>query len=98
MRRSENSFVSRDCNQRGPQRGTARTRRLDNVFVLLVFLSGCAVVKADDGYRLWLRYAQLPATSVTIYRQRIKSIAVRGNSVTVAAIRNELRTGCMGLL
>jgi alpha-glucuronidase len=76
----------------------AGTRRLDNAFVLLVFLCGCAVVKADDGYRLWLRYEQLPATSVTNYRQRIKSIAVQGNSATVTAIRNELRVGCMGLL
>lgn len=92
MRQFEN------CNQLRPQTGTAGTRRLDNVFVLLVFLCGCTVVKADDGYRLWLRYEQLPATSVTSYRQRIKSIAVQGNSATVAAIRNELRMGCMGLL
>src|SRR5690349_18170987 len=56
------------------------------------------VVKGDDGYRLWLRYDQLPARSAQLYRERIKSISVEGNSATFAAIRNELRLGCSGLL
>lgn len=40
-------------------------------------------VKADDGYRLWLRYDQLPV-------QRIKSIVVEGESATFDSIRREL--------
>ncbi|HET7286262.1 MAG TPA: alpha-glucuronidase family glycosyl hydrolase, partial [Pyrinomonadaceae bacterium] len=40
-------------------------------------------MKADDGYRLWLRYDRIPA-------QRIKSIAVEGKSDTFDAIRTEL--------
>ena len=40
-------------------------------------------VKADDGYRLWLRYDQLSA-------QRIKSIVVEGKSATFDSIRHEL--------
>jgi len=56
------------------------------------------VVKGDDGYRLWLRYDQLPARSAQLYRERIKSISVQGNSATFGAIRNELRLGCSGLL
>jgi alpha-glucuronidase len=55
-------------------------------------------VKGDDGYRLWLRYEQLPARSLNTYRERIKSISVQGRSATFEAIRNELRTGCAGLL
>ncbi|HEY2962495.1 MAG TPA: alpha-glucuronidase family glycosyl hydrolase [Pyrinomonadaceae bacterium] len=68
-------------------------------FVLLVLLCGFAsVAKGDDGYRLWLRYEQLPARSMNLYRERIKSIAVQGKSTTFDAIRNELRLGCTGLL
>jgi alpha-glucuronidase len=71
---------------------------LQNAFVLLLFLCGSVVVRADDGYRLWLRYEQLPPRSVSIYRQLLKSIAMRGDSPTFEAIRNELRFGCTGLL
>lgn len=39
-------------------------------------------VKADDGYRLWLRYDQIPT--------RIKSIEVEGKSATFDVIRGEL--------
>jgi alpha-glucuronidase len=55
-------------------------------------------VRADDGYRLWLRYEQLPAASLNAYRQQLKSILVQGDSPTFEAIRNELRVGCTGLL
>ncbi|HSE15656.1 MAG TPA: alpha-glucuronidase family glycosyl hydrolase [Pyrinomonadaceae bacterium] len=55
-----------------------------------------ANAKADDGYRLWLRYDQLPAAEM--YRARIKSIAVQGQSATFDVIRGELSHGCTGLL
>ncbi len=56
------------------------------VFASFVPLCGCILlfasgVKADDGYRLWLRYER----SV-----KIKSIAVHGESRTFDAIRQEL--------
>ncbi|HET9711073.1 MAG TPA: alpha-glucuronidase family glycosyl hydrolase, partial [Pyrinomonadaceae bacterium] len=57
-----------------------------------------STVRADDGYRLWLRYDQLPPRSLNLYRQRIQSIAVQGESPTFNAIRRELRLGCDGLL
>jgi len=63
-----------------------------NSFVLLVLFCGC--VKADDGYRLWLRYEPLPARS----RPRIKTISVQGKSATFDVIRSELSQGCSGLL
>jgi alpha-glucuronidase len=66
------------------------------LLVLLVLFCGC--VKADDGYRLWLRYEQLPSPSLATYRARIKSIAVEGNSATFDVIRGELRQGCAQLL
>lgn len=67
-------------------------------FVLLVLLCGYSSVKADDGYRLWLRYDQLPAASVNKYRQQIKTISVQGKSATFDVIRRELSAGCAGLL
>lgn len=65
-------------------------------FVLLVLFCGC--LKADDGYRLWLRYEPLPADSMEFYRHHIKSIAVQGQSATFDVIRSELSQGCAGLL
>ena len=62
----------------------------------LLLFSGC--VKADDGYRLWLRYEQLPSRTLDGYRQRVKSIAVHGNSATIDLIRGELSQGCTALL
>ena len=67
-----------------------------NSFVLLVFFGGC--IKGDDGYRLWLRYDQLPSRAVNVYRERIKSIAVQGKSATFDVIRRELSEGYAGLL
>jgi len=65
-------------------------------FALFVLFCGC--VKADDGYRLWLRYEPLPAESMEFYRQHINAIAVHGHSATFDVIRNELSQGCGGLL
>ena len=72
-------------------------------FVTLLLFSGCVLVctssvKADDGSRLWLRYEQLPSRSLDVYRERIKSIAVQGKSVTFDVINNELSRACTGLL
>ena len=59
-----------------------------NSFVAFVLFCGylfffAATARADDGYRLWLRYEQLPV-------QRIKSIVVEGRSATFDSIRREL--------
>jgi alpha-glucuronidase len=53
---------------------------------------------ADDGYRLWLRYDQLPDMALEDYRKQITSIVVPGDSPTTAAIRAELETALKGLL
>lgn len=57
-----------------------------------------AVAKADDGYRLWLRYDSLPGRSISTYRRHVSSVVVTGNSATLDAIRSELANGCSGLL
>jgi alpha-glucuronidase len=75
--------------RKGEDPPTAR-RPFNSWFIFFVLLPFCgclllfaADVKADDGYRLWLRYDQIPA--------RIKSIAVEGKSATFDAIRGELK-------
>ena len=66
--------------------------------VFFVLLCSCGLAKADDGYRLWLRYDPLPSPLVQKYRARVKSIAVHGESATFDSIRRELSQGCAGLL
>src|SRR5205085_3131968 len=61
-------------------------------------LFAAVAAKADDGYRLWLRYDPLPPRAVAAYRPRVKSIVVPGKSATLDAIRAELAGGCAGLL
>ncbi len=55
-------------------------------------------IRAEDGYRLWLRYHPLPAQSIESYRTRITSLVIQGDSPTLQAIRSELSQGCSGLL
>jgi alpha-glucuronidase len=61
------------------------------------FFTG-VTAKAEDGYRLWLRYDSLPEQMVKIYSPRVTSIVVQGNSGTLDAIRKEFTDGCTGLL
>src|SRR5690349_6986438 len=62
--------------------------------VCLPFLS-----KAEDGYRLWLRYDLVKNTSLLQeYRTRIAGIQVAGNSASMLAAKEELHTGLEGLL
>ncbi len=63
---------------------------------LILVLSASA--KAEDGYRLWLRYDLLSESSAIQYRTRIKALVVEGQSETSNAIRNELSTALTGLL
>jgi alpha-glucuronidase len=65
--------------------------------VAVLFFMG-AEAKAEDGYRLWLRYDPLPKQMVDSYRPLVTSIVVPGKSATLDAIRRELLSGCAGLL
>jgi len=64
-------------------------------FLILLFIT---TARADDGYRLWLRYDRLPEKQAAAYHSQIKSLFVSGNSPTFAAIRDELENGLSGLL
>lgn len=65
--------------------------------VAILFLTG-AITKAEDGYRLWLRYDPLPMQMIEAYRSRVTSVVAPGGSATLDAIRTELVNGCAGLL
>jgi alpha-glucuronidase len=61
-----------------------------------IFLAASA--KAEDGYRLWLRYDPLPRETASAYRTRVTSVVVQGKSPTLDAVRTELVNGLTGLL
>ena len=54
--------------------------------------------RADDGYRLWLRYESLPAAQAAIYQSQITSLVATGESKTMEVIRKELGKALPGLL
>lgn len=62
-----------------------------------VLLFTVTTLKAEDGYRLWLRYDRLPEKMIVIATPRVTSIVVPGESPTLKAIRSELHQGFMGL-
>jgi alpha-glucuronidase len=67
-------------------------------FVFVFQLLAGTTARAEDGYRLWLRYDPLPAQEIGKYRAHITSLVVPGDSPTQTAIRQELVEGCSGLL
>jgi alpha-glucuronidase len=65
---------------------------------VIVLLATPTNARAEDGYRLWLRYDPLPARAIESYKTRVAELVVPGSSATLDAIRTELVTGCSGLL
>ena len=65
---------------------------------LTVLLFGAATIRAEDGYRLWLRYDPLSQRMIGAYKPHVTSVVVTGNSATLDAVRTELLNGCSGLL
>ncbi|HEY6955014.1 MAG TPA: alpha-glucuronidase family glycosyl hydrolase [Flavisolibacter sp.] len=64
---------------------------------LLLLLAVCA--RADDGYRLWLRYDKITDYNLLQqYRRQVSSLLFYGNSPTLAVAKEELKTGLKGLL
>ena len=51
----------------------------------------------EDGYSLWLRYAQ-PGNIAATYRRVVRSIRVDGTSATLRIIRDELRSATSAML
>ncbi|HEX8623108.1 MAG TPA: alpha-glucuronidase family glycosyl hydrolase [Allosphingosinicella sp.] len=65
---------------------------------LALLLLAASGVRAEDGYRLWLRYEPVEAPARAGYSRAVRSLVVQGNSPTLAATRAELERGLSGLL
>lgn len=64
-----------------------------------LILAVVLLVKAEDGYRLWLRYDRIAnSQKLAQYNQFIKGWVVEGDSPTLGAAKSELQTGLNGLL
>lgn len=66
--------------------------------LLLLVIMVNALARAEDGYRLWLRYEPLPHAMTARYKSDITRMVVTGSSATLNALREELVSGCSGLL
>ena len=73
-------------------------RALTACMVVAIFFFAAATARAEDGYRLWLRYDPLPQRMIRVYRPRVTAVVVPGTSAILDAIRTELVSGCTGLL
>ncbi|HEX8772641.1 MAG TPA: alpha-glucuronidase family glycosyl hydrolase [Pyrinomonadaceae bacterium] len=80
--------------------GTGRNYKglIARLTIIIFLLLPAASTRAEDGYRLWLRYDPLPHRMIDVYRPRVSSIVVQGKSATLDAVRAELKDGCTGLL
>src|SRR5690349_6952649 len=67
--------------------------------LLLIFICTASLVRAENGYRLWLRYDLVKnATLRHEYIQVFAGVQANGNSATWSVIREEVTRGLHGLL
>ena len=65
---------------------------------LIIFILLPALLKAEDGYDLWLRYKKISNNSLLDqYKKQITSPVVIGSSQTIAIIKTELTQAFSGL-
>lgn len=70
-----------------------------SIALSISFMFLTMLCRAEDGYRLWLRYDKIDDPAMLQqYRSEISSILFYGKSVTLTAAKNELKTGLQGLL
>jgi alpha-glucuronidase len=68
-------------------------------FLLCCFLVAGFAARADDGYRLWLRYDKISSTTLlNKYKTAVQFPFVYGQSATTGIIKDELNNGLSGLL
>jgi alpha-glucuronidase len=68
-------------------------------FLLLLFLVGFSTVRAEDGYRLWLRYEKVKDKALCdSYRSGISSLLAPGGTETDSVLVRELQRGLQGML
>jgi alpha-glucuronidase len=76
-----------------------KSQSLISLFILIALSAHSFTVKAENGYRLWMRYDRIDDTNLLEkYRNSLEHVVLKGNSATTNAIRNELEVGFGGLL
>src|SRR6187401_93662 len=66
--------------------------------LLIIFILLPALLKAEDGYDLWLRYKKVSSNLLLDqYKKQIIAPVVLGSSQTIAIIRSELAQAFSGL-
>jgi len=66
--------------------------------LLIIFILLPALLKAEDGYDLWLRYKKISSNSLLDqYKKQIASPVVLGSSQTISIIKTELYNAFSGL-
>ncbi|HEV8284158.1 MAG TPA: alpha-glucuronidase family glycosyl hydrolase [Chitinophagaceae bacterium] len=72
---------------------------MKQICFIIYFILGAAIVNAEDGYRLWLRYDKIDNTSLLQqYRTNITGIQFITSSPILAVAKEELLKGLQGLL
>jgi len=65
----------------------------------ILLITASFFVRADDGYRLWLRYDKIKDRNILLqYQAEITSFNFYGSSPTLTAAKNELNAGLQGLM
>jgi alpha-glucuronidase len=68
------------------------------VLLVLLLVGSVAIVRADDGYRLWLKYDKITDNEyLRASNGVLKSIMVTGDSPMMKAAQNELLAGLSGM-
>jgi alpha-glucuronidase len=72
-------------------------RALSVLFIIILIAT--PQLKADDGYRLWLRYDRIANPNLlTTYKKSITGLLMEGSSPTLLVVKKELTEGLTGLL
>jgi alpha-glucuronidase len=72
--------------------------RLSKIAAATLFLLAATPAKADDGYRLWLRYDPVEAPLRRAYARHATELVVDAHGPTAGAAASELKRGLSGLL
>jgi alpha-glucuronidase len=74
-------------------------KNFNTILCTVVLLLNNSIIKAEDGYRLWLRYDLISDSAVlNEYNNFVTGWMIEGKSPTLEAAGNELQMGLNGLL
>lgn len=72
---------------------------MKNIFTFIFFFVLISTSRAEDGYRLWLRYDKINNSStLSNYQQNISGVMINSASLILKTAKEELLNGLQGLL